>query len=155
MGQTRKPVRRASGGSTSDRAARDETIAAKYRGSSVAPPCFRAGRSTGRPRSEPSDRASGQPARPFRELIEALRASATAVPEPGRRRRASGMDRAAIYKLEIGLNSNPTHATLTRYANALWNADRMASQDDSDRRLKIAQYISQRWPASADRASSR
>ena len=31
----------------------------------------------------------------------------------------TGMDRAAIHKLEIGLNSNPTYATLTRYATAL------------------------------------
>ena len=31
----------------------------------------------------------------------------------------TGMDRAAIHKLEIGLNSNPTHSTFTRYAEAL------------------------------------
>jgi transcriptional regulator with XRE-family HTH domain len=31
----------------------------------------------------------------------------------------TGMDRAAIHKLEIGLNSNPTYATLTRYSQAL------------------------------------
>ena len=31
----------------------------------------------------------------------------------------TGMDRAAIHKLEIGPNSNPTHATLPRYATAL------------------------------------
>ena len=29
------------------------------------------------------------------------------------------MDRAAIHKLESGLNRNPTLATLTRYAEAL------------------------------------
>jgi transcriptional regulator with XRE-family HTH domain len=31
----------------------------------------------------------------------------------------TGMDRAAVHKLEIGLNKNPTFATLQRYADAL------------------------------------
>jgi len=31
----------------------------------------------------------------------------------------TGMDRAAVHKLEIGLNKNPTCATLQRYADAL------------------------------------
>ena len=31
----------------------------------------------------------------------------------------AGMDRAAVHKLEIGLNRNPTFATLDRYADAL------------------------------------
>jgi len=65
-------------------------------------------------------RASGPPARPFRELIAALRAErerqSLSLADVAER---TGMDRAAIHKLEIGLNSNPTHATLTRYASAL------------------------------------
>ena len=31
----------------------------------------------------------------------------------------TGMDRAAVHKLEIGLNRNPTYTTLDRYADAL------------------------------------
>jgi transcriptional regulator with XRE-family HTH domain len=31
----------------------------------------------------------------------------------------SGIDRAAIHKLENGLNKNPTMSALTRYADAL------------------------------------
>ena len=65
-------------------------------------------------------RASGPPARPFRELIRALRAErerqGLSLADLAKR---TGMDRAAIHKLEIGLNSNPTYATLTRYAQAL------------------------------------
>ena len=64
--------------------------------------------------------ASGPPARPFRELIGALRAERErqelSLADLAKR---TGMDRAAIHKLEIGLNSNPTYATLTRYAQAL------------------------------------
>ena len=57
--------------------------------------------------------------RPFQPLISALRTererqrlSLTKVAE------LSGIDRAAIHKLEIGLNNNPTCATLARYAEA-------------------------------------
>ena len=57
---------------------------------------------------------------PLRRLVAALRAererlglSLADVTE------RSGIDRAAIHKLEIGLNKNPTIATLVRYADAL------------------------------------
>jgi hypothetical protein len=72
-------------------------------------------------------RASGPPARPFGKLIAGLRAErerqGLSLADLAER---TGMDRAAIHKLEIGLNSNPTYATLTRYAGALgarieWN----------------------------------
>ena len=70
--------------------------------------------------SESSASAAAAPARPFRELITALRAErerqGLSLAEVAQR---TGMDRAAIHKLEIGLNSNPTYATLTRYATAL------------------------------------
>ena len=65
-------------------------------------------------------RPPGPRARPFRELIAALRAErerqSLSLADLAKR---TGMDRAAIHKLEIGLNSNPTHATLTRYASAV------------------------------------
>jgi len=74
-------------------------------------------------------RVEGPPARPFYDLIAKLRAererqglSLTEIAE------RTGMDRAAIHKLEIGLNKNPTCATLARFADALgariaWNLD--------------------------------
>ena len=65
-------------------------------------------------------RAAGPPVRPVAGLIALLRAervrqglSLTDV--AGR----AGMDRAAVHKLEIGLNKNPTAETLNRYAAAL------------------------------------
>ena len=121
MGQTRKPVRRASDGSTSDRASRDETIAAKYRGKPSPRSLFQS-RQIDRPASMQAERVreSGPPARPFRELIGALRAArerqGLSLADIAER---TGMDRGAIHKLEIGLNSNPTYTTLTRYASAL------------------------------------
>jgi ribosome-binding protein aMBF1 (putative translation factor) len=65
-------------------------------------------------------RAAGPPPWPARELAAALRTE--------RERRglsyselaaASGIDRAAIHKIETGLNRNPTVATLDRLARAL------------------------------------
>jgi DNA-binding phage protein len=62
----------------------------------------------------------GPPDDPIRHLVAALRAE--------RERRGlsladvaarSGIDRAAIHTLEIGLNKNPTVTTLMRYADAL------------------------------------
>ena len=121
MGRSRKPVQTESSGSTTGQTARDETIAERY---SSQPSPRRvvpewADRPS-RPPSEPSGCASGPPARPFRELIAALRAErerqGLSLADLAER---TGMDRAAVHKLEIGLNSNPTYATLTRYASAL------------------------------------
>jgi|SRR5215469_679964 hypothetical protein len=65
-------------------------------------------------------REAGPPDRPFGKLITALRAErerqGLSLADVARR---SGMDRAAIHKLEIGLNKNPTYATLARYADSL------------------------------------
>jgi DNA-binding phage protein len=65
-------------------------------------------------------RASGPPKYALSALVAALRAererqglSLTDIAE------RTGMDRAAVHKLEIGLNKNPTCATLQRYADAL------------------------------------
>jgi transcriptional regulator with XRE-family HTH domain len=82
-------------------------------------------------------RASGPPGRGFRELIAALRAEreqqGLSLADVAER---SGMDRAAIHKLEIGLNANPTQATLTRYAHALgirieWRLERIDAGEPS------------------------
>jgi ribosome-binding protein aMBF1 (putative translation factor) len=121
MGRSRKLVQPESAESTSDRIARDEAIAQRYSGH----PSARALSGSGQivrqaaERAE-RERASGPPARLFRELIAALRAErerqGLSLADIAERTR---MDRAAIHKLEIGLNSNPTYATLTRYASVL------------------------------------
>jgi ribosome-binding protein aMBF1 (putative translation factor) len=65
-------------------------------------------------------RAAGPPVRPFRDLILALRAERDRQGlSLGDLADRTGMDRSAIHKLEIGLNRNPTYATLARYAAAL------------------------------------
>ena len=65
----------------------------------------------------------------------------------------TGMDRAAIHKLEIGLNSNPTHATLTRYASALgtrieWHLETIPKKTDRlmRRRERRFRTVLQRTP---------
>jgi hypothetical protein len=121
MGQSRKPVRKESGASTPDWTARDQAIAKRYK-SRPSPLALSQSGQIDRRVCEQAERvrASGPPARPFRELIAALRAErerqGLSLADVAAR---TGMDRAAIHKLEIGLNSNPTHATLTRYACAL------------------------------------
>ncbi len=107
--------------STTGQTASDETIAEIYSGR----PSPRALSQSGQIDQRASERAervcvSGPPARPFRELIAALRSErerqGLSLADLAER---TGMDRSAIHKLEIGLNSNPTYATLTRYASAL------------------------------------
>jgi ribosome-binding protein aMBF1 (putative translation factor) len=65
-------------------------------------------------------RAAGPPDDPFRRLVATLRSErerqGLSLADVAAR---SGLDRAAIHKLEIGLNQNPTVATLARYADAL------------------------------------
>jgi DNA-binding XRE family transcriptional regulator len=65
-------------------------------------------------------RAGGPPDSPFRRLVATLRAErerlGLSLSEVAER---AGIDRAAVHKLELGLNRNPTVATLERYANAL------------------------------------
>ena len=65
-------------------------------------------------------RAEGPPDHPIRRLVAALRAErerqGLSLADVADR---SGIDRAAIHKLEIGLNRNPTVETLNRYAHAL------------------------------------
>jgi DNA-binding phage protein len=118
--------------STSDRIARDEAIASSYR-SRPSPRALAQSGQIDQQACEQAERvrASGPPARPFRELIAALRAErerqGLSLADVAER---SGMDRAAIHKLEIGLNANPTYATLTRYASALgtrieWHLERI------------------------------
>jgi DNA-binding phage protein len=121
MAQTRKPLKNEATGSMSDRKARDKTIAEKYHDKPSSHALTKSGQ-IDRQAGERAERvrASGPPERPFRELIAALRAErerqGLSLADVALR---TGMDRGAIHKLEIGLNSNPTHATLTRYARAL------------------------------------
>jgi DNA-binding XRE family transcriptional regulator len=121
MANTRKPALDDSGEVTNDRITRDDAIAAQYAGG----PSLRTLRASGRidPKAlEEAERlrASGPPERPFRHLMAALRAErerqGLSLADLAER---TGIDRAAIHKLEIGVNTNPTLSTLTRYAGAL------------------------------------
>ncbi len=104
-----------------DRAKREEAIEALYRHR----PSLRSLHENGQIDREAYERAerlraAGPPARPSRTLIAALRAErerqGLSLADVAER---SGMDRAAIHKLEIGVSRNPTLATLNRYAEAL------------------------------------
>ena len=115
-GQPRKPP----DDPTADRLAHDEAVAAKYEDK----PGLEELRRRGDIDAEAYERAvrarGHKPTRPFAELIAALKAererNGLSLSDVAER---SGMDRAAIHKLEIGLNKNPTAATLARYADAL------------------------------------
>jgi Helix-turn-helix domain len=115
--QTPQPV----GDLSPERIARDDAIEAQCAGN----PSLREQYERGDFDQEAYDRlcrlrATGPPARPFGDLIAALRAERerqglSLADIAGR----SGMDRAAVHKLEIGLNKNPTAETLNRYVGAL------------------------------------
>ena len=89
--------------SSSERIARDKSIAQLTAAGPVREPCLRAGRSTRTRVRKPNESRSGPPDRPFRELIAALRAErerqGLSLADLAKR---TGMDRAAIHKLEIG-----------------------------------------------------
>jgi DNA-binding XRE family transcriptional regulator len=121
MAKSRKPAPAATGELTTERVARDDAIAARYAGRPRLRTLFESGQ-IDRKAFERAERlrAAGSPARPFRDLIAALRAErerqGLSLSDLAER---TGIDRAAIHKLEIGVNANPTLATLTRYAGAL------------------------------------
>jgi DNA-binding XRE family transcriptional regulator len=121
MATSRKPKPAVPGEQATDRRAREDAIEARYAGR----PSLRALYEGGQIDWEAFDeakrvRAAGPPERPFRDLIVALRAErerqALSLAELAER---TGFDRAAIHKLEIGANANPTLTTLARYAAAL------------------------------------
>jgi DNA-binding phage protein len=128
MAKKQKPPRSIAVEVTTDRTAREDALQERY----GRRPSLRALYESGQIDRQAYERADrmrteGPPNRPFHELIATLRAererqglSLTEIAE------RTGMDRAAIHKLEIGLNRNPTCATLARYAEALgarieWN----------------------------------
>ena len=106
---------------TPERIARDDAIAARYEGNPSPRELYERGDIDREAYDRVSRlRAAGPPVRPFAGLIALLRA------ERGRQGLSladvaarAGMDRAAVHKLEIGLNKNPTAETLNRYAAAL------------------------------------
>jgi DNA-binding XRE family transcriptional regulator len=121
MARPRKRVDRAANESGVDRAEREEAIAEQYRRR----PSLRALYDSGQIDREAYERAeslraAGPPTRPARTLIAALRAErerqGLSLADIAER---AGVDRAAVHKLEIGVNRNPTLATLNRYAEAL------------------------------------
>ena len=107
-------------GLTADRIARDEAVAAKYQDKPGLEELLRRG-DIDRETFESAEFERGHKAwRPFGDLVAQLKAerqrNGLSLSDVAER---SGMDRAAIHKLEIGLNKNPTAATLVRYAGAL------------------------------------
>jgi len=130
MAKRRQPHQKIAVELTTDRIAREDVIQERY----GKRPGLREMHESGQIDREAYEnaerlRVEGPSARPFYDLIATLRAererqglSLTEIAE------RTGMDRAAIHKLEIGLNKNPTCATLARYAHALgariaWNLD--------------------------------
>lgn len=106
---------------TSERIDREDAIEALYEDN----PSLRALHKRGQIDQEAYEKArrlrdAGPTEHPFTALIAALRAErelqALSLTDIAER---TGMDRAAIHKLEIGLNRNPTYTTLDRYADAL------------------------------------
>jgi hypothetical protein len=121
MANKREQTRKAAGNLIPEWIAHDDAIAARYEGGPSPRELYKRGDIDQEAYDRISRlRAAGPLDRPFGGLIAALRTererqglSLTDV--AGR----SGMDRAAVHKLEIGLNKNPTAETLTRYADAL------------------------------------
>jgi DNA-binding XRE family transcriptional regulator len=121
MARSRKQTPGDAGELTTNRIARDDAIEARYADRPSPRGLYESGQ-IDREAFEGAERVrvTGPPARPFRELIAALRAErerqGLSLADLAER---TGIDRAAIHKVEIGLNTNPTIATLTRYADAL------------------------------------
>jgi DNA-binding XRE family transcriptional regulator len=121
MASSRKQPPEDAGELTADRIRRDDAIEAQYAGRPSLRALYESGR-IDRKAFERAERlhAAGPPGRPFRDLMAALRAErerqGLSLADLAER---TGIDRSAIHKLEIGLNTNPTLATLTRYAEAL------------------------------------
>ena len=106
---------------TSERIDREDAIEALYEDN----PSLRALHKRGQIDQETYEKArrlrdAGPTEHPFTALIAALCAErelqALSLTDIAER---TGMDRAAVHKLEIGLNRNPTYTTLDRYADAL------------------------------------
>ncbi len=140
MAKSRKPNPGVAGKSTTDRAAHEDAIAAQF----AVRPSLRALYESGqidRKAFEEAERvrAASPPQRPFLDLIVALRAErerqGLSLDDLAER---TGFDRAAIHKLEIGVNTNPTLTTLTRYAGALgarieWYLKTTAASEPAER----------------------
>jgi DNA-binding phage protein len=121
MARPRKRNGEGASESTADRVEREDAIGERYRQRPSLRALFECGQ-IDREAYEQAERLreAGPPARPSRTLIAALRAErerqGLSLADIAER---SGMDRAAIHKLEIGVSGNPTLATLNRYAEAL------------------------------------
>ncbi len=121
MGRPQKRMGQGASESTADCAHREDAIEERYRQRPSLRALFESGQ-IDREAYEQAERlrAAGPLARTSRTLIAALRAErepqGLSLADIAER---SGMDRAAIHKLEIGVSRNPTLATLNRYAEAL------------------------------------
>ena len=125
--QVRKPV----GDPSAERITRDAAIEAQYANNPSLREQYERGDFDREAYEELSRlRAAGPPFRPFGDLIAALRAErerqGLSLADVAAR---SGMDRAAVHKLEIGVNKNPTAETLNRFAGALGKTIRWVIAD--------------------------
>jgi DNA-binding XRE family transcriptional regulator len=121
MATSRKPDPGVPDEPATGRVAREDAIAAQYAGRPSLRALFESGQIDRQAFEEAKRvRAAGPPQRPFRDLIVALRAErerqGLSLADLAER---TGFDRAAIHKLEIGVNANPTLTTLARYVAAL------------------------------------
>lgn len=121
MARSREQRRGGASRPTADRAQRDEAIDDRYRERPGLRELYESGQiDRGAYEKAERLRAAGPPARPSRALVAAFRTErerqGLSLADIAER---TGMDRAAIHKLEIGVSRNPTIATLDRYAEAL------------------------------------
>jgi DNA-binding phage protein len=125
---------RARGERTSEQKAEEQTVRERFRGKPGLRELLESGEISQQAHDRAAYRRAEGPARdPVRELVAALRAErerkGLSLADVAKR---SGIDRAAVHKLEIGLNKNPTVGTLTRYADALgmriaWDLESLSS----------------------------
>ncbi len=123
-------------GATPEQRAEDEAIHARFRPGIGLDELVAIGEMTADEAQEiRRQKAAGPPDRPARAIVAALRAERerqglSLADVAGR----TGLDPAALHRLEIGLDKNPTVAALERYAAALGKRITMAVEDLAGRR---------------------
>ena len=123
-------------GATSERRAEDEAIHARFRSGIGLDELVAIGEMTADEAQEiRREKAAGPIDRPSRAIVVALRAERerlglSLADVAGQ----TGLEPAALHRLEIGLDKNPTVVALERYAAALGKRITMAVEDLADAR---------------------
>lgn len=118
-------------GESPDRRAEDDAIHARFRPGMGLDELVEIGEITeGEAEAIRREKAAGPPDRPSRAIVASLRAErerlGLSLADLAER---TGMARDTLHRLEIGLEKNPTVATLDRYAAALGKRITMAVED--------------------------